>query len=105
MPCPTVPYPALSYPNLLYPTLLYPTLTYRTLPYPTVPYLTLPYPTLLYPTPHPSPPPQSHLSNNCGGVDVGSSESRLQNGRAGQELSERNRRPLNNTSIEHRDSV
>ena len=61
--------------------------------------------TMTYLIPPRSPPPyllQSHLSFNCGGINGGSRESRLQDGRAGQEVSTGNRWPLNNASIEHR---
>lgn len=46
-----------------------------------------------------------HLSNDCGGIYVGSGQRRLQDRRAGHELPERNRRPLDNASVEHRDGV
>lgn len=46
-----------------------------------------------------------HLSDDCGGIDVGSSQRRLQDRRAGHELPQRNRRPLDDASVEHRDGV
>ena len=47
----------------------------------------------------------SHLTDNSGGIDVGSSQGRLQDGRAGQELPKCNRRTLDNASIENGDRV